>query len=178
MLLGEIPNRDHPSATVGPDPQADDRPRRVRVSGKALIIRDDRLLVTVNSTPGDPDWMLLPGGGQEFGETIHEAVKREVLEEASLDVAVGGLACIRDYIGDHHEFAADDYWFHQLELMFWCHVVDDAEPHPGAVVDTYQVGLRWVPLADIATTNLYPHALRGWLAAAPEDRPIYLGDVN
>jgi hypothetical protein len=34
------------------------------------VIRDDDLLV-LKMKDGDDDWFILPGGGQEVGETIH-----------------------------------------------------------------------------------------------------------
>ena len=69
-----------------------------RSSVRALIIRENRLLVTVNSHVTDP-YLLLPGGGQEFGESMAEAAARECLEELSVEVRVGDIAYLRDYIG-------------------------------------------------------------------------------
>lgn len=50
----------------------------IRVATKAIIVRDDALLVTVNV--GDfPTFCLCPGGGQEHGEDAHQALRRRVL---------------------------------------------------------------------------------------------------
>ena len=150
---------------------------RVRPSVKALIIRDDRLLVTVNSDRSGP-FQLLPGGGQEFGESLVEALRRECREEISLEVEVGDLVAVRDYIGAHHEFAAWDSHYHQIELIFEASIAADAEPRVGPGSDTFQTGVRWLPLADVDAAPLYPAALKAWLRLAAERRPIYLGDVN
>lgn len=169
-----------------PHPDADD-PRelfsatdrdRVRVSIKALVMRDDHLLVTVNTDQTD-EFYLLPGGGQEFGESVVEALRRECREEVSLDVEVGELAFVRDYIGAHHEFAEWDSHYHQIELGLWAQPVDpDAEPAVGAVGDEFQIGVRWLPLAELDSAPLYPAALKQWLRLDADRRPIYLGDVN
>ena len=103
---------------------------RVRPSVKALIIRDDHLLVTVNSDRTGV-FHLLPGGGQEFGESIVDALRRECREEICLEVRVGDLVAVRDYIGAHHEFATWDSHYHQIELIFEASVAPGAEPALG-----------------------------------------------
>jgi ADP-ribose pyrophosphatase YjhB (NUDIX family) len=60
------------------------------VSG--LIVRDGRvLLVRRGKEPFKGHWSL-PGGGVAPGETLREAVKREMREETGLEVDVGDRA--------------------------------------------------------------------------------------
>ena len=150
---------------------------RVRPSVKALIIRDDQLLVTVNSDRSGL-FYLLPGGGQQFGESLTEALRRECVEEVSLEVEVGDLVAVRDYIGAHHEFADWDSHYHQTELIFAARVAPGVEPVFGTLADTFQTGVRWLPLADLDAAPLYPAALKTWLRLDADRRPVYLGDVN
>jgi 8-oxo-dGTP pyrophosphatase MutT (NUDIX family) len=103
---------------------------------------------------------------------------RECLEEIGCAVTVGDLACERDYIGATHEFAAHDGWFHQRETYFWCTLADGAEPANGPGADDYQVGVRWIPLDELADHPIAPRHLAGWFAAPESERPRYLGDVN
>ena len=91
--------------------------RSIRNSAKALIIHDGRLLCTRNEDARGI-FYLLPGGGQEPGETIPEALQRECREEIGTVVEVGPLTFVRDYIGKNHEFAAHDADVHQIEYMF------------------------------------------------------------
>ena len=71
------------------------------VSG--LIVRDGRvLLVRRGKEPFKGHWSL-PGGGVEPGETLREAVKREVREETGFEVDVGRVAGYREgFEPDHH----------------------------------------------------------------------------
>jgi 8-oxo-dGTP diphosphatase len=61
---------------------------RLRVAVSALLFDEHRVLLAHRR---DIDWWNLPGGGMELGETVEEAVKREVLEETGLVVEVGQL---------------------------------------------------------------------------------------
>ncbi len=59
-----------------------------RVAVSALIFQGKRVLLSHRS---DIDWWNLPGGGVEAGETVDEAVCREVREETGLEVEVESL---------------------------------------------------------------------------------------
>ncbi len=91
----------------------------VRNSAKAIVIRDDLLLVIVHHD-GEGDWYSLPGGGQEPGETLTDALQRECMEELGVRVEIGPLRYIREYIGANHEFSREDADSHQIDFMFEC----------------------------------------------------------
>lgn len=59
-----------------------------RVAVSAVIFEGERVLLAHRR---DIDWWNLPGGGMEYGETVEEAVRREVKEETGLDVEVEQL---------------------------------------------------------------------------------------
>lgn len=52
-----------------------------RVSVKAVIIRNDKILLVQENDHG---WWSLPGGGIDRGETINTALQREVSEELNI----------------------------------------------------------------------------------------------
>jgi 8-oxo-dGTP diphosphatase len=64
------------------------RSAQFRVAVSALIFDGERILLALRR---DIDWWNLPGGGMEPGETVEEAVRREVHEETGLLVAVEQL---------------------------------------------------------------------------------------
>lgn len=157
------------------------QPPKFRNSIKAVIIRDEAILLTVNRDQWG-EFLLLPGGGQDFGESMVEALHRECREELGCEVIVGDLIGARDYIGAHHEFAEYDSHFHQVEIIFRCDVAPGCEAHMGPLADDEgdwaQTGIEWVPLADLPQRRIYPSVLREWLRCLPEPEKRYLGDVN
>ena len=152
-------------------------PTYVRTAAKAIIVRDGYLLA-IKCQQGEEAFYILPGGGQEPGEDLVACLRRECLEEIGVDVEVGPLRYVRDYIGRNHELAAIHGHVHGLELMFECTLV--VEPlREGSVPDDLQVGVEWLPLARIDQYPLMPRALRARIGAWEQSPgPIYLGDVH
>lgn len=67
-----------------------------RLAVSAAIFRDNRfLLVQRARAPALGIWTL-PGGRVEFGESLHQALTREVQEETALSIAIVGLAGFRE----------------------------------------------------------------------------------
>jgi 8-oxo-dGTP diphosphatase len=148
-----------------------------RISVKALIIDAGRILLAKHRDEAGI-YFILPGGGQEPGETLVAALERECREEVGVDVTVGELLGARDYIGRNHEFAATDD-AHQVELMFRCTMRSGtAVAALGALPDPRQIGAEWVELAQIDRVRLYPRRLAEVLASRGDAVFGYLGDVN
>ncbi len=152
---------------------------RKRNSCKAIIIKDDSILLTVNHDDSG-DFYLLPGGGQKFGETLPRALQREVLEETGWIVKPGKLILARDYIGANHEFARWESDVHQTELMFLAAPVRKQE-QPLLELDPWQTGSKWIEAGKLKDIRLYPSILKDVLLkimTGTYTGPSYLGDVN
>jgi ADP-ribose pyrophosphatase YjhB (NUDIX family) len=74
-------------------------PSRPYLAVSAAIIRDGKVLIVRRARPPALGVFTLPGGGVEAGETLHEAVVREVAEETGLTIEPIGLAGHREVIG-------------------------------------------------------------------------------
>ena len=73
-------------------------PTRPYLAVSAAIFRDGRVLIVRRARPPAHGLYTLPGGGVEAGETLHEAVAREVLEETGLVIEPIALAGHREVI--------------------------------------------------------------------------------
>ena len=78
------------------DPRA--YPDRPYLAVSAAIIRDGHVLVVRRARPPAHGVFTLPGGVVEAGETLIEAVAREVREETSLEIEPVALAGYREVV--------------------------------------------------------------------------------
>jgi ADP-ribose pyrophosphatase YjhB (NUDIX family) len=107
----------------------------------AVVVLDDRLLlIRRGRSPAAGAWSV-PGGRVEPGETLAEAVVRELAEETGLEGVCGELVGWVERIADDHHFVI---------LDFWCTLLDDRAPVPGD--DAAEVA--WIPLTDVAEQPL------------------------
>jgi 8-oxo-dGTP diphosphatase len=74
-------------------------PARPILAVSAAVIRDGRVLIVRRARPPAAGLYTLPGGGVELGETLVDAVVREVREETALVVEPVALAGYREAIG-------------------------------------------------------------------------------
>ena len=152
----------------------------VRNSAKAIIIQTNQILV-IKKQDTEGYYYILPGGGQEHGETLHEALKRECIEEVNATVDIGNLLFIREYIGKNHEHFAFDSEVHQIEYMFLCKVIEGATNiGNGTAPDDGQIGAEWLPIPDLLNYRLYPQSIRQNVIdhVSGKELPVYLGDIN
>lgn len=96
----------------------------------------------------------LPAGGAELGESIIEAVKREVREEANVEVEVGPLAFVYEYAP--HLNTSIYGTSHSLSLMFECKIMQGRPSLPDNP-DPNQINVKWVQLDKLEEIVLYPN---------------------
>ena len=110
----------------------------------AVVVDDERLLlVRRGHGPAAGTWAI-PGGRVRPGETLVEAVLRELREETSLEGLCGALMGPVELIDDDGE--------HLVVLDYRVDLTESAEPRAGD--DAVEV--RWVPLMEVAEMRLAP----------------------
>ncbi len=152
----------------------------IRNSAKAVIVQGNKLLV-IKKEDKEGFYYILPGGGQEYGENLLQALKRECIEEIGEDIEIGDMIFLREYIGKNHEHSEFDFNVHQTEYMFLCRLIDGNEKiENGTIPDDGQIGVEWLPLSNLLEHRLYPQKIRTHFINYfnGEKHPIYLGDIN
>jgi len=146
----------------------------IRNAVRAVIVRNDQLLM-LKKTGGDRgERYALPGGAQDLGETLAQALQRECLEEIGSAVEIGALMSV----GDHFKARETDppSTRHMVEFLFRCTVPDDYVARNGVKPDKSQIDVVWVNLADLAASPLYPESLSHSLPEGIQrDTAVYLG---
>jgi acetyl-CoA carboxylase carboxyl transferase subunit beta len=106
----------------------------VAVGGVA--VEDDALLLVRRRNAPEAGRWTIPGGRVEVGESLAQAVERELLEETALEVSCGALRGFAERIYPDH---------HYVILDFDVVVVGDREPVAGGDASA----VSWVPLAEV-----------------------------
>ena len=114
---------------------------RFRIAVSALIFHKGDILLAHRR---DIDWWNLPGGGMEEGETVDEAVRREVYEETCLEVEVERLVGV--YSKPQKQ---------EVVLTFLCHITAGT---PTPTEETREC--RYFPVDHLPTNTLPKHRER------------------
>jgi 8-oxo-dGTP diphosphatase len=107
-----------------------DFPDRPVVGVGAVVVKDGKaLIVKRGHEPRKGEWSL-PGGRVELGETLIDAVRREIKEETGLDIDVGPIVEVFDRV--HRVDERVRYHFVIIDYLCTCRggtlcAGDDAE---------------------------------------------------
>jgi ADP-ribose pyrophosphatase YjhB (NUDIX family) len=144
---------------------------RLRVS---VILRwQGRLLLCRQEKPGKEYW-LLPGGGVDAGETLIEALRRELREELGVeaDVQFEGPVAIVDSIAPKTSLARR----HIVHVLFAADLshrsLEDVETRDAAVK-----GARLFSHDELDDVVLHPPITRFLKRWQPGDPAVYLGSL-
>lgn len=136
-----------------PEETARTYPQTPLVGVGAIVFNRGRvLLVRRAKDPRRGQWSL-PGGLQKLGETVAEAARREVLEEASLAIRVLGLADVVDLIERDDGSGRVRYHYTLVDLVACC---DDDAVRRGS--DAAEVA--WADVGALAGYGLWAETIR------------------
>lgn len=120
-------------------------PSHPQLAVSAAIFRDGNILLVRRARPPAEGFYSLPGGRVEFGETLHAALRREVLEETALEIEIVGLAGWREVLPTTRGGG------HYLIMSFAARWIG-GEPHLNDELNDF----RWLPpdaLGDLRLTE-------------------------
>ena len=129
-------------------PRASSRqyPERPVLGVGALIIEDNKILLVERGGEPLKGYWSLPGGAVETGETLEQAVRREVLEETGLSVSPVKMVTIFERIMNDMDGRAE---YHYVLVDYLCRV-DSGEP----VASSDVAAVAWVPKHELAALHL------------------------
>ncbi len=135
----------------------------MRVKVRAVIMREGKLLVTHERRRGR-EHVLLPGGRVQDGESISEALIRELGEETGLEIIPERLLYVAEVVGAYGAHDLNLVWLAQLR-------------HPDAAIDERAL----VALDSPAAHAMMPPILEQIAADAQNgwpQEPRWLGNIR
>ena len=164
-----------------------ERPRRRRpaLTVRGVIEHGGRYLFieaadASSRTPGEP-WYFLPGGHVEHGESMADALTRELEEETGIAVETVAPLFVREFIAPRHQRLSPQMPpdHHVIALIFLCRpraTEGGVEVRLPDRLDgsTIVRGARWLSPGELGDLDLRPPHLREALAAAPSDDARFL----
>lgn len=126
---------------------------RIRVSG-ILVKASSILLVRVKSPVTDRFVWMPPGGGLEFGETLHQCLVREFLEETGLNIEAEEFLFINELVKKP---------YHAVELFYRVREtggslklgIDPEHDSDSQIIHDIQ----WMPLSSLPNISFSPEKL-------------------
>jgi 8-oxo-dGTP diphosphatase len=106
---------------------------------------------------GGKDITKFPGGGLEWGEGITDCLKREFLEELSLEIIPGNLFYINDFFissayNPTHQVISIYYF---VTCMNPAHIPVSATPHAHIEKKHGSQCFRWIDLKELSPADFY-----------------------
>ena len=145
----------------------------IRNAVRALIIREGRILL-LRKEGERGERFALPGGAQDLGETLEQALNRECQEEIGTGVQIIDLVHIADYFKARETTPPSTR--HLVEFLFTCRVADDYAPRNGHHPDKHQVEVVWAELDELERIPLHPVSLASHIKQIGDAaQPVYLG---
>lgn len=114
----------------------------------AILLRRTNRVLLLHYRYGGTDVYGLPGGNPDIGETLSEALTRELFEELNLTVRVGPLILMGEVILPEKRESV-------LHCIFEGEITSgEPEINPAA---TSALNFVWKPLHELPPLNLYPN---------------------
>jgi ADP-ribose pyrophosphatase YjhB (NUDIX family) len=139
-------------------------PARPFLAVSAAIVRDGKVLIVRRARPPAKDIYTLPGGVVEAGETLHEAVVREVREELALTIEPLKLAGHREAI----KRCADGRVERHFVIMCFAARLVSGTPTPSDDEVAEVLWCRPAELAKLRTTEGLPEIVESAFALLGE----------
>jgi ADP-ribose pyrophosphatase YjhB (NUDIX family) len=143
------------------------RDKNVRVRAAAIITVGKKILL-VKHKKNDKEYWLLPGGGVKYGESLTNALKRELKEELNLKIDVKDIVYINDSINIEEER-------HIVNVYFRCIITEgDIKINK----DYRLVGYNFIEYEKIQSLQIYPNIKKELIEYLKDDisNRSYLGE--
>lgn len=125
----------------------------IRVRAGAIVVKEERLLLVEFHDEKGLHYNLL-SGGVDAGESLKEAAAREVMEEAAVNVEIGDLAMVYEYVPGKTEYRYGTT--PSISFFFEGFIHAGEEARLPDLPDPNQTDVKWISFDELENIKLYP----------------------
>ena len=141
-----------------------------RLRAAAIILRDHHVLMARNQRNS---YYYSIGGAVHLGESLQDALRREVLEETGLDLPITRLVAVHQNFFQDAEMGKQ-FW-HEIAFYYLMDYQGQPLKHTGSLsmLDIPET-LHWLPLDSFASYKAYPRFFQDLPALLKQDAPAQI----
>lgn len=143
-----------------------------RLRAAAVIIRDECVLMAKNK---NVSYFYSIGGAVQFGETVEQALLREVKEETGCKPEIIRLLTVHQNFFKGNELTKDDW--HELSFYYLTDIKGEVRTNAGSVsmlgAEEY---LEWIPIKKYGMVNAFPLFFKDLNSILKSPTPLFLTD--
>lgn len=132
---------------------------RKPIRAVAIVIKDHDVLLMHRKNHGNEYWVF-PGGGVEDGETVEQAVLRELQEETCITTTIKRLLYHHHILGDQND---SDQYFYLCDFVSGIPKLGNANESKDMENGDNFYEPIWYPITNLQSLLLYPLEIRDWL---------------
>lgn len=132
-----------------------------RYRAAAIIVENDCVLFARNELD---DYFYSIGGGVHHGETVEDAVLREVFEETGVRYEIDHLAVIHENFFNEVGGTLEGLNCHELSFYFVMKPRGTQELHSNSMTQGIKEEMCWLPIKDLDKYRAYPAFLKDYLS--------------
>lgn len=122
-----------------------------------MLKEDNSKVLLMHRIKNGEEYWTFPGGGVEEGETIEQAVLREVEEETTMQTKISQLLYV-------HHYETSDQYYYLCQYLGGEPILGDSIEKERMEKKTSQVyEPNWFDVKDLEKMLLYPLEIRDWL---------------
>ena len=128
--------------------------KKFRYRAAAIIIHDNKILFAKNDKD---DYYYSVGGAVKFGETVEEAVVREVLEETGVQYEIDKLLFFHENFFTGVGGTLDGLDYHEIAFYYLMKPQDITEFNCTSITtDGAKESLYWLPIEELDNYKVFP----------------------
>ena len=127
--------------------------KRFRLRAAAIIIENNKVLFAHNDSE---TYYYSVGGGVHLGETMEDAVLREVYEETGIHFEIERLAFIQENFFKRDDGMLKGLDCHEVTFYYLMKSRGTEELNSNSTTQGYKEYMSWLPIDNLSEYDIYP----------------------